>query len=314
MGGRRGRGWDRRQHGRRARSGARRRRHGRVDRHVRHRLRRVGPPVRRPDGRGGGVRRRHRSLPAARVHAERGQGARCGPRSARRRSRRVRPVGDGRRRRVGLTLLPYFDGERTPNRPDATGVLGGLRTDVTREQLARAAVDGVVCGLLDGVDALAAHCAVERIVLTGGGRPLGGGAGGVRRSVRPAGVRDDRRRSGGRRRVRAGRGDAERRAARVDRRAVGTRPRRNRSRPTDPPTRSGCGRGTRRCAASSRRSAGLSAGPMDQDPFELLGIDPTSTVDDVHRARRRLAQAGPSRPRRRRGGDAGDQRRRRRGR
>lgn len=69
----------------------------------------------------------------------------------------------------GLTLLPYFDGERTPNRPDATGVLGGLRTDVTREQLARAAVDGVVCGLLDGVDALAAHCDVERIVLTGGG-------------------------------------------------------------------------------------------------------------------------------------------------
>jgi xylulokinase len=69
----------------------------------------------------------------------------------------------------GLTLLPYFDGERTPNRPDATGVLGGLRTGVRREQLARAAVDGVVCGLLDGVDALAAHCDVSRIVLTGGG-------------------------------------------------------------------------------------------------------------------------------------------------
>ncbi|HWM22920.1 MAG TPA: hypothetical protein VNO51_24725 [Ilumatobacteraceae bacterium] len=28
---------------------------------------------------------------------------------------------------------------------------------------------------------------------------------------------------------------------------------------------------------------------MEQDPFELLGIDPSSTVDDVHRARRRLA-------------------------
>jgi xylulokinase len=69
----------------------------------------------------------------------------------------------------GLTLLPYFDGERTPNRPDATGVLGGLRTGVRREQLARAAVDGVVCGLLDGVDALAAHCDIGRIVLTGGG-------------------------------------------------------------------------------------------------------------------------------------------------
>ena len=32
----------------------------------------------------------------------------------------------------GLTLLPYLDGERTPNRPDATGVLAGLRSDVTR--------------------------------------------------------------------------------------------------------------------------------------------------------------------------------------
>jgi hypothetical protein len=29
---------------------------------------------------------------------------------------------------------------------------------------------------------------------------------------------------------------------------------------------------------------------MEQDPFELLGIDPTSTADDVHRARRRLAK------------------------
>ena len=28
-------------------------------------------------------------------------------------------------------LLPYLDGERTPNRPDATGSLAGLRTDVT---------------------------------------------------------------------------------------------------------------------------------------------------------------------------------------
>jgi hypothetical protein len=29
---------------------------------------------------------------------------------------------------------------------------------------------------------------------------------------------------------------------------------------------------------------------MEQDPFELLGIDSTSTVEDVHRARRRLAK------------------------
>ncbi|MGB7877234.1 MAG: FGGY-family carbohydrate kinase, partial [Ilumatobacteraceae bacterium] len=67
-------------------------------------------------------------------------------------------------------LLPYFDGERTPNRPNATGVLSGIRSDVTREQLARAAVDGVACGLLDALDALRRHAPVSgRVVLTGGG-------------------------------------------------------------------------------------------------------------------------------------------------
>jgi xylulokinase len=70
----------------------------------------------------------------------------------------------------GLTLLPYLDGERTPDRPDATGVLAGLRTDTTREQLARAAYEGVVCGLLDGLDALGDRVdPAEPIVLVGGG-------------------------------------------------------------------------------------------------------------------------------------------------
>jgi xylulokinase len=70
----------------------------------------------------------------------------------------------------GLTLLPYFDGERTPNRPTATGVLAGLRSEVTRAQLARAAVEGVVCGLLDAYDALGALVPTDgRLLLTGGG-------------------------------------------------------------------------------------------------------------------------------------------------
>ena len=70
----------------------------------------------------------------------------------------------------GLTLLPYLDGERTPNRPDATGVLAGLRTDVGRADLARAAVEGVVCGLLDGLDALSAFAPCDgRLVVVGGG-------------------------------------------------------------------------------------------------------------------------------------------------
>jgi xylulokinase len=70
----------------------------------------------------------------------------------------------------GPVLLPYFDGERTPYRPAATGSITGLRSDVTREQFARAAVDGVACGLLDGLDALRGHADLDgRLVLVGGG-------------------------------------------------------------------------------------------------------------------------------------------------
>ena len=72
----------------------------------------------------------------------------------------------------GETLLvPYFDGERTPNLPDATGMMAGLTNGTTRAQLALAAHDGVVCGLLDGLDALVACGATldGDIVLIGGG-------------------------------------------------------------------------------------------------------------------------------------------------
>ena len=54
----------------------------------------------------------------------------------------------------GLVLLPYLDGERTPSLPEASGTIAGLRSDVTPEQVARAAVEGVVCGLLDALEAL----------------------------------------------------------------------------------------------------------------------------------------------------------------
>ena len=82
---------------------------------------------------------------------------RRGPRSARGRSRSSSTGWRWRATRVHSRCCRTSTVSARPNRPDATGVLGGLRTDVTREQLARAAVDGVVCGLLDGVDALAAH-------------------------------------------------------------------------------------------------------------------------------------------------------------
>lgn len=71
----------------------------------------------------------------------------------------------------GLTLLPYLDGERTPNRPDAAGVLSGLSTaNATRENLARAAVEGVLCGLADAMDHLiATGVRPRRVLLIGGG-------------------------------------------------------------------------------------------------------------------------------------------------
>lgn len=71
----------------------------------------------------------------------------------------------------GLVLLPYLEGERTPNRPGATGALSGLRgANMTRENVARAAVEGMLCGLADGLDALrATGVVVRRVSLIGGG-------------------------------------------------------------------------------------------------------------------------------------------------
>jgi xylulokinase len=70
-----------------------------------------------------------------------------------------------------VTLVPYFDGERTPNLPDATGTWVGLTNATTREQLALAAHDGVLCGLLEGLDALRGCGATVdgRLFLIGGG-------------------------------------------------------------------------------------------------------------------------------------------------
>lgn len=68
-------------------------------------------------------------------------------------------------------LIPYLDGERTPSRPRGTGVLVGLRPGATREQLARAAFEGVLCGLLEAHDTMRRlHVPMDgRVVLTGGG-------------------------------------------------------------------------------------------------------------------------------------------------
>lgn len=76
------------------------------------------------------------------------------------------PAGAG-----GAVMVPYLDGERTPNLPEATGSLYGLDFSTSRPDLARAAHEGVVCALLDGIDALAGAGASVggRLHLVGGG-------------------------------------------------------------------------------------------------------------------------------------------------
>jgi xylulokinase len=75
------------------------------------------------------------------------------------------PAGAG-----GMVLVPYLEGERTPNRPDSTGALHGLRlATATSAHLARAAVEGLLCGLADAVDAVERQgAAVNRLILVGG--------------------------------------------------------------------------------------------------------------------------------------------------
>ena len=70
----------------------------------------------------------------------------------------------------GLVLVPYLEGERTPNRPDAAGALHGLRlANSTPEHVARAAVEGMMCGLADAVDAVRRlGTPIERTILVGG--------------------------------------------------------------------------------------------------------------------------------------------------
>ncbi|MGY1643051.1 xylulokinase [Geodermatophilus sp. SYSU D00703] len=71
----------------------------------------------------------------------------------------------------GLVLVPYLEGERTPDRPTATGAVHGLTLGTADPaHLARAAVEGLLCGLADGLDAVAATgTPVRRVLLVGGG-------------------------------------------------------------------------------------------------------------------------------------------------
>ena len=70
----------------------------------------------------------------------------------------------------GLTLVPYLEGERTPNLPYATGSFIGLTlASMNPQDVARAAVEGLLCGLADGLEAMTSlGVPVESITLIGG--------------------------------------------------------------------------------------------------------------------------------------------------
>ena len=70
----------------------------------------------------------------------------------------------------GVKLTPYFEGERTPNLPDATATIEGLRIGTgTRENIARAAIEGMLRGLGVGKEILEAKgFDINKIFLIGG--------------------------------------------------------------------------------------------------------------------------------------------------
>ncbi|MCK9893616.1 FGGY family carbohydrate kinase [Frankia sp. AgB32] len=72
---------------------------------------------------------------------------------------------------AGLVFVPYLEGERTPNLPTATGSLHGLTpASMTPANLARAAVEGVLCLMAGCADALRAQgVPIAGVALIGGG-------------------------------------------------------------------------------------------------------------------------------------------------
>ena len=173
----------------------------------------------------------------------------------------------------GLVLVPYLEGERTPDKPHSSGALHGLRiANATPAHLARAAVEGLLCGLADAVDALAGlGVEVNRVLLIGGGsqseavRRIAPSVLGHPVLVPPPGrVRRRRRRPAGGLdpvggRHAAGLGAARRRALR--------------------------GRAGRGRAGALRRGARADGGPPGVSPVELRAGTAALTVDPAVGAR-----------------------------
>ncbi len=73
----------------------------------------------------------------------------------------------------GVVVLPYFDGERTPNVPDASAAIFGLRHDTDPRSILMATYEGAILSLLDALDTIdVCSSGVEPdapLVLIGGG-------------------------------------------------------------------------------------------------------------------------------------------------
>lgn len=70
----------------------------------------------------------------------------------------------------GLRVIPHFDGERTPNRPKATGSFHGVtHANFTKENVARAAIEGVIAGMVYATNAVEKlGVQYKRVLLIGG--------------------------------------------------------------------------------------------------------------------------------------------------
>jgi xylulokinase len=70
----------------------------------------------------------------------------------------------------GITMLPFLNGERTPDLPTARGTILGLSAlNMTPENLMRAMVEGVTFGVIAGLHRILGARAAERVFMIGGG-------------------------------------------------------------------------------------------------------------------------------------------------
>lgn len=77
----------------------------------------------------------------------------------------------------GLVFVPFLNGERTPDLPEARGsVVGISANNFSAAHLIRAVIEGVSFGILNGLDLILQGKPAERILLIGGGARSGGWA------------------------------------------------------------------------------------------------------------------------------------------